>query len=187
MRFYKDRMKNGFTLIEVMAASVILVMILMIASSVFHQGTIAWDSGSRKAQGGMSARAAMGLMASSMFGAVQDSSKTSIPHNGSSVQYVVLDMHSDSDALSAVSITRSGSEIKMDLPGPEPAFTLVKNVNSLKFTRSDNGSGGNGNLPEYVSIFLELERKDGVSGIGVYSLGPDGKDDNGDDDDIRTW
>ncbi len=184
------RNKNGFTLIEVMSATVILVLIVMIISAVFHQSTIAWDAGSRKSESAMAARATLGIISTWMQRAVNppDSDykgygETSIPNNGSSVDFVVLDMEGSNRAAQVVSIGQSGDTVTMNLPGHGQS-TLVEGISLLEFIRS---GGAPGELPEYLNVRLELEREDRISGLGVLSYGPDGEDDDGEDDDIRSW
>ncbi len=184
-----DRQKSGFTLIEVMSATVILVLIVMIISAVFHQSTIAWDAGSRKSESAMAARAALGIISTWMSRAVnppdgyEGHGETSIPDNGSSVEFVVLDMEGSNRAAQVVSIEQSGDTVTMNLPGSGHS-TLVEGIRALKFIRSDGASDA---LPEYLNVRLELEREDTISGLGVLSYGPDGEDDDGEDDDIRSW
>ncbi len=188
------RKKSGFTLIEVMSATVILVLIVMVISAVFHQSTIAWDTGNRKAESAMAARAGLGIISTWMHRAVNPTNsdyigyrKTLIPNNGNSVEFVVLDMDGSNRAAKVVSVGQDGDEVKMMLPGSKNDSTLVRDVRALKFIRSDEGAGGSDVLPEYVNVRLELEREDRISGLGVISYGPNGKNDGGEDDDIRSW
>lgn len=54
----KDR--TGFSLIEVMVATLILLIIVLMIGSIFRQGTSAWDSGYARAEGGMIVRGVVG-------------------------------------------------------------------------------------------------------------------------------
>jgi hypothetical protein len=62
---------------EIMVAMVILLIVVMIVSAIFHQSSIAWDGGMRKARGNMTARAAFGLMRRDIEAAVNDTLMTS--------------------------------------------------------------------------------------------------------------
>ena len=48
--------KPAFTLIEILVASAILIVIVLIISMVFHQGAIAWESGIARAESIVHAR-----------------------------------------------------------------------------------------------------------------------------------
>ncbi len=60
MQNLKQNVKAGFSLIEVMVATVILLIIVLMIGSVFRQGTSTWDSGYARAEGGMIVRAVIG-------------------------------------------------------------------------------------------------------------------------------
>jgi prepilin-type N-terminal cleavage/methylation domain-containing protein len=48
--------RAGFTLLEVLAALAIFSIIIVMMGNIFHQSSIAWESGTRKAQGAIEAR-----------------------------------------------------------------------------------------------------------------------------------
>ena len=60
MRNLNKNLKAGFSLIEVMVATLILLIIVLMIGSVFRQGTSTWDSGYARAEGGMIVRAVIG-------------------------------------------------------------------------------------------------------------------------------
>ncbi len=60
MRNYKNESRAGFSLIEVMVATMILLIIVLMIGSVFRQGTSSWDSGYARAEGGMIIRSVIG-------------------------------------------------------------------------------------------------------------------------------
>lgn len=60
MRNLNKNLKTGFSLIEVMVATLILLIIVLMIGSVFRQGTSTWDSGYARAEGGMIVRAVIG-------------------------------------------------------------------------------------------------------------------------------
>jgi len=51
---------TGFSLIEVMVATLILLIIVLMIGSIFSQGTSAWDTGYARAEGGMIVRGVVG-------------------------------------------------------------------------------------------------------------------------------
>lgn len=60
MRNLNKNIKAGFSLIEVMVATLILLIIVLMIGSVFRQGTSTWDSGYARAEGGMIVRSVIG-------------------------------------------------------------------------------------------------------------------------------
>lgn len=60
----------GFSLIEIMVAVAILAVIVLIMSAVYHQSSLAWDAGMRKAKGNVTGRAVLGFIARELSGAV---------------------------------------------------------------------------------------------------------------------
>ena len=191
----------GFTLIEVMAATAILVIIVLIMSTVFHQSSVAWDAGTRKAEGNMMARATLGFMTREMEGAVAHTDKLAgnIGHNLSWVTFVTLGNTTGSLQRIVRKITyrlTSGGTIgrleqtmtagsgygTWDLDAKEA--DLATNVNDLAFYTAD-GMNHTTNLPAWVRIEMGLNRKDDVSGVGVRSAGPNKVP--GDGDDIKSW
>lgn len=52
--------RAGFSLIEVLVATLILLIIVLMIGSIFRQGTSAWDTGYARAEGGMIVRGVVG-------------------------------------------------------------------------------------------------------------------------------
>ena len=55
-----NKARAGFSLIEVMVATLILLIIVLMIGSIFSQGTSAWDTGYARAEGGMIVRGVVG-------------------------------------------------------------------------------------------------------------------------------
>jgi len=62
--------RAGFSLIEVMVATLILLVIVMMIGDIFRQGTSSWDSGYARAEGGMIMRGVIGSMQRELSSAV---------------------------------------------------------------------------------------------------------------------
>ena len=60
----------AFTLIEVLAAMTVLVIILMLLGQVFSGSTLAWETGTRRMDQNIGARAVMDLIARDLSGAI---------------------------------------------------------------------------------------------------------------------
>jgi prepilin-type N-terminal cleavage/methylation domain-containing protein len=64
--------KQGFTLIEMLLAMFILFVIVMVVSRMFQQCSLAWESGSRKAELNMTGRSMADFIAQELGRAVAD-------------------------------------------------------------------------------------------------------------------
>lgn len=199
--------KSGFTLVEILVATAILVIIVLIISTVFHQSSLAWDAGTRKAEGGMTARAVLGFMAREMSAAVADTNilteSLTIEGLGESrneIIFITLAEEPDSGKHIARRITYdldSENVIWRECAEPDPwgvygewepnptRLMLITNVCNLRFYAAGGGRGYQGSLPEYVRIVMGVYRSDDVSGVGALSSGPNRT--FGDSDDIESW
>ena len=63
---------SAFTLIEVMVAVTVLAMLVMIMSTIFHQSSLAWDSGTGRMKANVMARAVLNLIGHELQHAVAD-------------------------------------------------------------------------------------------------------------------
>ena len=196
--------RGGFSLIEILVAVSILVVIVLMMSMVFHQSNVAWDSGTRKAEGNMTARAVLGFMARELSQAVSSSNilVNDIAHDSADITFVTLTGANSATQRVARRITyrldegtimrqersrKAGAGYGGSWSGRDVA--LADKVTTLKFYTSD-GENHTTTLPDWIRIELGIERTDDVSGLGAWSKGPDnGRGGRPDDpaDDIRSW
>ena len=83
----------GFTLIEVMIATAILLMMTIMMGSLFRQASSAWDAGNAKAEGGMIVRGVVGSITRDMATAVDGRAygmSSSFECSGSSLKFWCL-------------------------------------------------------------------------------------------------
>lgn len=66
----KTGSKRGFTLIEVMVATGIMLVMVLMLGSLFRQATSSWDSGYVRAEGGMVVRGVLGAISRDLYSAV---------------------------------------------------------------------------------------------------------------------
>jgi prepilin-type N-terminal cleavage/methylation domain-containing protein len=204
MRTKPKKSRFGFTLIEVLVATFILVVIVMILSKVFHQASVAWSAGFRRADGNMTGRSAVGFMARELMNACADDQRIFIGVDGTqiwdsqqAIQFVTLTGETGSDERAARWITykhASKGDLRRIEKRSDPNdygkwkdysdWTLVTNVESIFFYTPGGSNYVNGKLPAWVRMRLTLDRSDDVSGVGATSAGPDGK--FGTDDDLRS-
>lgn len=65
-----DKSKSGFSLIEVMVATAILMIIVVMIGNIFRQSSSAWETGYSKAEGAMGVRSVLGLIQKELSTAV---------------------------------------------------------------------------------------------------------------------
>jgi prepilin-type N-terminal cleavage/methylation domain-containing protein len=208
--FETDR--EGFTLIEVMVAITIFAMIILMTSTVFHQATVARDTGMRKGDGSMMARAALGYMADQMHSAVWDNDRFEVgsckmgDQSASGTAFAIfprLDAVPETGqrGIRLVQFTEENEELQMSIwnmdsndyrnfnvgSTPDEGRILMTNVTHLSF-HSIGGSGWN-RLPSAIRMTIGVRRITDVSGIGARSFGPNGKDEYDDEngDDITSY
>lgn len=215
MSYKKNR--NSFTLIELMVATAIFMIIVFILSSAFHQGTVAWDAGTRKAEGNMTARSVLGYIAKELAMAVADTNwlKVSINDGGNAIEFVTLRGERPENPIDTTNrvvrkiryrltddvIKRTEWVRDGDVGGVPPGgyggnwvqagseVTIAERVTDLNFYTAD-GNNYTTNLPTWIRIELSVRRTDDISGVGAMSAGPDGifeVDEDRKSDDIRSW
>ena len=89
----KQTSSPGFTLIEVMIATAILLMMTIMMGSLFRQASSAWDAGNAKAEGGMIVRGVVGAITRDMATAVDGRAygqSAAFSCSGSSLSFVCL-------------------------------------------------------------------------------------------------
>lgn len=68
--FEPSNLRMGFSLIEVMVATTVLAIIVLLLGGVFQQASSSWDAGFVRAEGGMAVRAVVGSLARDLATAV---------------------------------------------------------------------------------------------------------------------
>ena len=188
----------GFTLLEVLVAMTILIVIILIMSTVFNQSATVWDRGLRKAEMSMEGRSALNLMTREIGQAVADNTLEAKLKSGSDIEFHTWGMSSDSNRqIRLVRYWKSGRKLRRssgefaflggypDRSGGAPGVDLIENVTAFRIKVFPDSTYTT-NLPQWVDITLELERGSEVSVANAWSSGPDGINDNGEDDDVTT-
>lgn len=195
-------MRKGFTLIELLVATAILLVIALCMSKLFHQCSVAWSAGNRKAAGNMTARAALGCMTRDLMMAVAERDylkDVEMYYGANDITMINLTGYPEKGERAARKIIYkydSGKIIRQEydsllsaygkFEGTGNEYTMVTNVfnNGLIFYPAQDCDSANPVPPTYVKIRMILNRSDDVSGVGAWSYGYDGLP--GTDDDIRT-
>jgi len=200
---------EGFTLLELIVAMVILAILILIMGAIFHQSSVAWDSGIRKAKGNMSARAAIGFMSRELSEAIAYTgdpepklgpviidgrpfiSFARLTHasatNRRAAYLVSYAVTNEVLVRTQTDLKRSDARSYAEPDNDAVVNQLITNVMWLAFEvpDADKQFMYTNTLPEWVCIRLRVRRMDDVSGTKVFSYGPDGQE--GTDDDIRSY
>jgi hypothetical protein len=205
----KDRERAAFTLIEVLVATFILVIMILILGKVYHQASVAWSAGFRRAEGNMTGRSAVGFMAREIMNGCADSNifwDAAVwvkPPQNASIRIITLSGEADTGERVAKWVKyRVLNEALMrqeKYPNPNDygewldyspprEWCLATNVASCTFSAPGATTFANGKLPGWVHIQLTMNRKDDVSAVGAASAGPDGiLGGSGKADDVRSY
>ncbi|MFC1462345.1 type II secretion system protein J [Verrucomicrobiota bacterium] len=177
--------RSAFTLIEVLVAMTIMVAIVLMLSSVFHQMTTSWDVGTRKTHVNMQGRAVVDFMAQELSHAVADGVvPCDIGSVGNDIVFYTLNSSSNR-ALTRVNYFKQGSKLRRKIARiaiDQPYFptaplqqgdvgTLLTGVESIQFQAPGNFTT---NLPPWVNIVLELRQDERVTAVSGRCRGRDG-------------
>ena len=206
--------RAGFSMIEVLVASTILVVIVMMLSMLFQQTSLAWRTGVKRASGYMQIRSALGAIQRDASAAVDartlpDELKTKLggddqQFRGSLSFYTLTGTGKGTAADPAM---RAPKYITYNISGTrsETALTAagakqVKNSNVLEFVKPTNNKNSptvtfsgfepkfvtdTKGLPLYVTVKAQVTTTGNALDIGAASAGPDKT--WGTADDIKTW
>jgi len=196
----RNSKRGGFSLIELLAATVILIIIVLIMSNIFHQSSVAWDGGMRRSNGSMMARSVFGMMTRELAGAVGELSglpgsylNDSLFPSGSGgtlIRFITLNGPTNNISQRAamrISYSLSGASIKrkceiLNVGGNYGVdWNLTSDEEVAKNIALSGSYGGlnfvsstntAGDLPPWVRVVMEIEKDADVSGVGAKSSGP---------------
>lgn len=197
--------KNGFSLIEILIATSILLVIVVMVSMVFQQQSAAFQSGESRVKGQAAVRNAMGMIMRDLALAVDSTNYPSLPANsfsGSSLSFLATSGETGSDpagnpldagaTLQHISYNVSGGIVKRTVDGYKltnagwtkqgsSASELNNSLNKLKSMKFEESSGGSATFPDFVTIKAEYAGSDSSFAVRGQSAGPDGKWNSRDD------
>ncbi len=185
---------GGFSLIEILVATTILLVIVILASLVFQQTTGAYDTGERKVSANVALRNIVGAISRDLALAV-DSEEYGLPQNNwgaSSIKFAAL-TGSPGKTLQFITYTAGGNSVhrradsyeyknnrwsKCDTSESDvyTAGSFDDATISVRFSASDDD-----NLPECVYIRAMLDASGKSAAVGVRSKG---RREDADEDDI---
>lgn len=204
----------GFSMVEVLVASSILVVIVLMLSMLFQQTSLSWRTGVRRAEAFMAVRSAIGAIQRDAAAAVDERTIPKPLRNtmagsqqfSGSLRFFTLTgagfddaMNTPYRALKYVTYNSSGARTESVLQADGSKKTMP-NSNVLNFV--DKASSANkpvtritafdpvpgddpAGLPLYVNIRAQVTYSGNALEIGAQSAGPDKVFDT--KDDIKTW
>lgn len=208
-----QKKRAGFSMIEVLVASTILMVIVMLLAMLFQQTSLAWRTGVRRANSFMQVRALIGAIQRDASAAVDEQgidpslrgSRTS-QFSGSSLSFFTLTGSGFNEsgglpyrALRYITYNGNGQRTE-DALSADGSWNTIRSTQIKDLLESEGdsassrttlssftpaGDQGAGRLPLFVTFTANVTLKGNSFDIGAASAGPDGKWNT--KDDIRTW
>lgn len=151
--------RRGFSLVELMVASLLLSMLVTILTMIFNQSSIAWRTGTAGVAGLQKVRRQLGTFHDNRDSALPGLGEKDKTGKNRSATYRTVSVFKDDNTL------RTDRAFDTIQNGDAPAVT----VGDPQSVTLDSGTAGSG------AAFT----------VGVRSAGPNGE--FGDEDDITTW
>ena len=188
--------RKGFSLIEVLVATALLVMVVGMIGFVFRQSSMSWDSGIKRADGISQMRAVMGAIERDLHFAV-DAREFGLNNNFENMEFVALldpDPKNSSTlnervpakikyTISGGKVERTATRLKRSgnswsasgtKTGPSTLLddNAVKSFSVDAYYADDDDDEG---LPRFVTAKSDITVSTEFSGLEVRSYGPNGK------------
>ncbi len=195
----------AFSLIEVLVATTLLVIIVITVGLVFRQSTMSWESGIRRADGNMLVRSVIGAIERDLMAMVD---ARHFPGSGlnapmaigaGAVRFVALLEGRDSEReptlieiVGGATVRRTARRLQYSggswTAGPAETTDLIHSQTGAAITphlsfqwSPANFAAGDGRLPDWVRVEVELTHSEDFSGVSARSLGRDGRPNTRDD------
>jgi len=169
-------MKKGFTLIELMVASILLAMVVTILTMVFNQSSIVWRTGVAGVANLNDTRAALGV-----YHDIRDDLLPGLGDTGGgggsdsrTVQYRTVSLWAKRSQSKSANGLRNKRAFNLDSEGLNWGKVTAFTMTDAQKASSQNIVGQGQNQADRIGF-----------AVGVRSLGPDGQPDT--PDDITTW
>ncbi len=180
-RFPSPAARRGFSLIEVLISTSVLMVIVVLVSIVFQQSNGAFREGRNKVQGLTALRSVFGVISRDLAMAVVDDGNRWAPYK---IKFCVPTSESV-ETITYEIIGEGTLKRTVDREGGNTTSSVVADsLKTISFSFDPKrGSDSDGSLPNRIDIVASIE-EDGASSsyVGGHSYGPDGQ--SGTDDDI---
>lgn len=167
------RARSGFSLIEVLIATTVLLVIMVLVSMVFQQSSGAFRDGRGKVEAQNALRTALGTVTRDLAMAVVDPDNA---WNGNSITFCVP----TKESTDLITYSFSGGTLRRNVEGGASAI-VVEGLVDFFFT-FEPAKPADGTLPTRIDIVATAAEAAGSSSyVGIQSWGPDGKEGTEDD------
>ncbi len=204
----KDTPRRGFSLIEVLVATTLLILIVITVGTVFRQSSLSWDSGQQRADGSMLVRSVIGALERDLRAAVDgrsfpgvdgDLAASAMAISPSSAKFIALITSEDGknreptliELTGGNTVTRRATTLAYESDGLWRKLTTGDTSTLLSYEPADpyktalsfawKPAESPNDLPLWVTIEVELVNDENFSGIASRSMGRDGKPNTRDD------
>ena len=140
----------GFTLIELLVAMSILVVIVLIVSQIFAQATIAWNTGSRRAEMNMTGRAVADFISQDLSQAVRNSNHMFNASGYTASFWYLGDATNTVRATNSVSYRLQNNAVERKVNAGSYEAITDTNILMLTFIATPLSFGTD--LPDYVDV-----------------------------------
>lgn len=162
--------ENGFTLIEIMVATAILLVIVVMCSMVIQQQSGAFQSGRDRVASQAALRTVVGMISRDLSQAVDDDRNSF--GSGSITFYANTGNAGEGKTRQKISYSGSGS-VTRSVDGSSVTIYEGTSPMTLRF----NAEGGEAKYPAYVKVKASVAASANSSTVSGHSLGPNGRDD----------
>jgi type II secretory pathway component PulJ len=203
--------RNGFSMIEVLVASSILIVIVMMLAMLFQQTSVAWRTGLIRSRGYAQLRSYVGTIQRDATAAIDARNLPAklLESNGKQsftsgkISFYTLSGDENDRSLNYITHDLSGTREhkvlaldgngKWDTVSSSDVLKFLSDSNSddpdinplrFEFKWEKNGSYSD-ELPLYIKVDAQVTQKGKLYQVGAASAGPDKI--WGTKDDIRTW
>ncbi|MGI6495761.1 MAG: PulJ/GspJ family protein [Kiritimatiellia bacterium] len=173
--------RKGFSLIEILVATTILIAIVLMVSLVFQQSIGSWASGSRRADTQMTVRAIIGSIQRDLVNAIPDPGNV-WNNNRISFLAIVGDPAANAGyATQAITYSYGGGIVTREDGSGRVRLNETCPLESFEFNFPASWGAGGAGLPERVDIKISVETEGREGLVSARCLGPDGERDTDDD------
>ena len=161
-------MRKGFTILELLVASLLLSMLVTMLTMIFNQSSMAWNTGVASVGDLETVRKKMGGyhdVADDILPGIGQTGVRNIGDSGRKIEYRTVSVWQ-----------KNSSQLRTDRA--YDVITFARGLSASDFQ-------GTGNLGQQKSLEGGQTAGSGLFTVGVRSAGPNGT--FGDDDDITTW
>lgn len=168
------RNRAGFSLIEILVATTILIIIVLMVSMVFHQSIASWSSGSRRADTQMVVRTITGSIQRDLVNAIDDPGNAWGDKSITFMAIAGIPEGATAPAVQEISYKFANGVVTRSVDGDKDSLNPDTKLEDFAFNYPDSWDANEG-LPPCVDITLSIKTTGKEGAVAAYSAGPDGE------------